>query len=644
MYRPLHLFPVFTFTVLLIFSCKKETQTSNTHGVGSDTTYDIVPGLALSADEYAIFQQFEDTSGLKALDMVLPGGDSLINYVSREVSTLYPMPVVLPPANQTYPINTGFPVYLPKLDQINTFYNLIADITWKAQYLTQQLRGNPIFPDEGNHKPSQNKIGYASGTINVLVNGQLVGSRPLGKDYATRFPMNSCPDSIHALDNSGFIKYIFNSVKNFPDSIQDQNNDNSILTSLKGILDIKRFEIVDIPGDFSRTDSMLAGDIISFSYASNPIQTGFIGRGHSAINFFHSIGLSGDCVGNEGPDQGPVSWLIGAKWKATNFTKKGTLSYSTKRIRYIAELAKIPSNYDSTAGDSNKIQVRVYSSDNVPLKDNFPVYFTTGGGIVSSKVFTKNGIASAEWTTSTAGGAQTCTATVLSPVDNTTILDQTVFTINTIPTQTGPYTLLAVTPDNNPTVEIGTNLRYSVKLVDPQNNPVVGGYIYSGASTGFTSPHGPAVTDSSGVASISWTVGTRGGLQTLGVSALIPPTFSQNINTVTYHATILYPVITTDSISRITQTSAVSGIYTNFHGLVLSLGVCWSLFPFPTTNTDGPNPNSSQTYDYDRSNLTGHFLSSITGLAPGTTYYVRAYLTTNVGDIYGQEISFTTPN
>ena len=39
---------------------------------------------------------------------------------------------------------------------------------------------------------------------------------------------------------------------------------------------------------------------------------------------------------------------------------------------------------------------------------------------------------------------------------------------------------------------------------------------------------------------------------------------------------------------------------------------------------------------------TGTFTSSITGLTPNTTYYVRAYATNSVGTAYGEELSFTT--
>jgi hypothetical protein len=39
---------------------------------------------------------------------------------------------------------------------------------------------------------------------------------------------------------------------------------------------------------------------------------------------------------------------------------------------------------------------------------------------------------------------------------------------------------------------------------------------------------------------------------------------------------------------------------------------------------------------------TGVFTSTLTGLTPSTTYYVRAYATNNVGTAYGNEVSFIT--
>jgi hypothetical protein len=630
--------------VMSIFSCKKDAQ-SNTHPppVVTDTTFDFEPGEALTGNEFEIFQQFEDTSGLTIRDLILPDGDSLINYVSPAVSKQYPLSVNLPVNSPAYPANTVFPVYQPKWDQLNKFYNLLADITWKAQYLTQKMRGNPLYPDEGKNKPAQNKIGYASGTMYAIVNGLKTRLWSAGKDYTLRKAMYPCTDSIHALDNSGFMKYIFNGINHFPDNVNGQNNTDSITLSLADVLDMKRFELIDIPGDFNKTDSLLAGDIISFSYNFNPVHTGFIGRGHQAIAFYHSIGQAPDCDGNKGPGQGPVTWTIKDKWKAFNFTKMGTVTYSTKRIRYIAELEKISSPFDSTAGVQNTVQVRVFSSDNLPVNDGFPVNFSTQNGIVSSGTLTKNGMASADWTTSASGGVQTCTATILSPVDHTTILDQVTFSVNTIQKTPGTYTLSAISPIDIGTFMVGNRLGpLMVKLVDDQNNPVSGAYLQctNGTGGGFSSPHGNVITDGTGLGGFYWTLGNVPGLQTITIDAYIPPPASpQIINSVTFYAMVFLPDLMTIDISEITQTTAVSGGYTNYSGVVFAIGVCWSTSHNPTADP----PTIYQTNDKQTFNGTS-FTSQITGLAPNQTYYVRSYLTFTTGTIYGQEQSFTTSN
>jgi uncharacterized protein (TIGR02145 family) len=94
------------------------------------------------------------------------------------------------------------------------------------------------------------------------------------------------------------------------------------------------------------------------------------------------------------------------------------------------------------------------------------------------------------------------------------------------------------------------------------------------------------------------------------------------------------PVITTVSVSGITQTSATSGGNVTDDGgsEVTARGVCWGTSQNPTTS-------SSKTSD---GKGTGSFTSSLTQLTPGTTYYVKAYATNSEGTSYGNEVSFTS--
>ena len=94
------------------------------------------------------------------------------------------------------------------------------------------------------------------------------------------------------------------------------------------------------------------------------------------------------------------------------------------------------------------------------------------------------------------------------------------------------------------------------------------------------------------------------------------------------------PTLTTATVTSIGSTSATGGgNVTNDGGATVTVkGVCWSLGQNPTIS-DSKTTNGSGT---------GTFTSSITGLTPGTTYYVRAYGTNSAGTCYGPQIDFKT--
>jgi uncharacterized protein (TIGR02145 family) len=101
--------------------------------------------------------------------------------------------------------------------------------------------------------------------------------------------------------------------------------------------------------------------------------------------------------------------------------------------------------------------------------------------------------------------------------------------------------------------------------------------------------------------------------------------------------TITVPTLTTTAVSSITQTTATSGgnVTSDGRTTVTVRGVCWSTTPNPTIA-------DSKTLNGAGVGTITSFTSSITGLTPNTTYYVRAYATNSVGTTYGNEISFTT--
>ncbi|KAB1157953.1 Lcl domain-containing protein [Flavobacterium luteum] len=93
--------------------------------------------------------------------------------------------------------------------------------------------------------------------------------------------------------------------------------------------------------------------------------------------------------------------------------------------------------------------------------------------------------------------------------------------------------------------------------------------------------------------------------------------------------------ISTTSISSISQNTANSGgtITSDGGAAITSRGICWS-------NTNS-NPTISNTKTTDGSSI-GSFNSSMSGLLPGVTYYVRAYATNSLGTAYGPARTFST--
>jgi len=94
------------------------------------------------------------------------------------------------------------------------------------------------------------------------------------------------------------------------------------------------------------------------------------------------------------------------------------------------------------------------------------------------------------------------------------------------------------------------------------------------------------------------------------------------------------PTVTTTAISLITATTASGGgnVTSDGGASVTAKGVCWST---------AANPTTSDSHTSDGTGI-GSFISSITGLGPGTTYHVRAYATNSEGTGYGSDVSFKT--
>jgi hypothetical protein len=105
-------------------------------------------------------------------------------------------------------------------------------------------------------------------------------------------------------------------------------------------------------------------------------------------------------------------------------------------------------------------------------------------------------------------------------------------------------------------------------------------------------------------------------------------------NQVEFTTTGNTPTVTTGVVSSITETGATASASVTNAGSssVTSRGVCYSTVQNPTTSSSCVNSGSG----------TGSFSVTLSGLSTNTTYYVRAYATSNVGTSYSSQVEFTT--
>ena len=94
------------------------------------------------------------------------------------------------------------------------------------------------------------------------------------------------------------------------------------------------------------------------------------------------------------------------------------------------------------------------------------------------------------------------------------------------------------------------------------------------------------------------------------------------------------PVLTTENVTAITQTSAASGgsISSDGGASIESRGLCWSTSANPTIDDNVIIEGTG----------TGSFTGTLTNLLPNTQYYVRAFATNSAGTGYGNQVTFTT--
>lgn len=97
------------------------------------------------------------------------------------------------------------------------------------------------------------------------------------------------------------------------------------------------------------------------------------------------------------------------------------------------------------------------------------------------------------------------------------------------------------------------------------------------------------------------------------------------------------PTLTTTVVTSILETSAVSGgtITDDGGGDITARGVCWSTSPDPSFHSEGTTADGVGM---------GPFVSYLSDLNPGTTYYIKAYAVNSVDIAYGNQESFSTPD
>ena len=93
------------------------------------------------------------------------------------------------------------------------------------------------------------------------------------------------------------------------------------------------------------------------------------------------------------------------------------------------------------------------------------------------------------------------------------------------------------------------------------------------------------------------------------------------------------PTVITGAVSAQTHNASCINIVEHDGGqTVVARGICWSTIPGPTTSNEHTNDGEG----------VGEYVSNISNLKPGTTYYARAYAVNSKGISYGEEIVFTT--
>jgi len=322
---------------------------------------------------------------------------------------------------------------------------------------------------------------------------------------------------------------------------------------------------------------------------------------------------------------------------------------------------------------STTYYVRAYAINSVGTSYGEEISFTTGSSkptviTVSPSEVTSSSAVSGGNVTSDGGSAVTARGVVWSKDHNPTISLSTKTTDGTgtgnfISSVTGleagaTYYLRAYATNANGT-SYGDEVSFTTKVAMPSVTTSEATSITTSSATvggNVTATGGAEVTERGIVWSTSKNpttndskkqVGSGTGSFTIGLTDLkIATTYyvrAYAINSVgtSYGEEISFttgsakPTVTTVSPSEVTSSSAVAGgnVTSDGGSAVTARGVVWSKDHNPTISLSTKTTNGTGI---------GSYVSSISGLEPGVTYYVRAYATNANGTSYGEELSFTT--
>ncbi len=148
------------------------------------------------------------------------------------------------------------------------------------------------------------------------------------------------------------------------------------------------------------------------------------------------------------------------------------------------------------------------------------------------------------------------------------------------------------------------------------------------ADTAFTLAETVAGGDSLTVRVYPWLVGGRDSGKYFNIASVFVG------GATTGSPVVNLPVVSTERVTSVSTTTATGGgtVSSDGGGPVTARGVVYGTAPAPsladTATDDGMG--------------VGAFVSRLTGLTPGLTYYVRAYATNSAGTAYGDEFQFTT--